>query len=68
MYSKLTINSPQRRSAVFVVNFELYFLTFLHLFLVFLLLFLNKFAGSNPINYKRLNYLPLQLLTDVQES
>ena len=36
--SKLTIKTPERRSGVFIVNFE----HILHIFLLFLLLTLNK--------------------------
>ena len=53
--SKLTIKTPQWRSSVFVVDFE----HISHLFLVFLLLTLNKlvFAESYPINLKTLKLL-----------
>ena len=53
--SKLIIKTPEWRSTVFVVDFE----HIPHLFLVFLLLILNKlvFAGSHPINLKTLKLL-----------
>ena len=50
IYSKLTIKTPERRqrrrSGIFTVNFE----HILHLFLVFVLLYLNKYmlAGYIP--------------------
>ena len=54
IFSKLTVKTPERRqrrrSGVFIVNFE----NILHLFLVFLLLTLNKkmLAGSDFVLLK----------------
>ena len=53
--SNLAIKTPKWSSTIFVVDFE----HISHLFLVFLLLTLNKlvFAGSHPINLKTLKLL-----------
>ena len=52
IYSKLTTKTPERFSTVFIVYSE----HILHLFLVLLLLTLNKqmFAGPHPINSETL--------------
>ena len=68
--SKLAIMSLQRRSTVFIVNFE-YIYTFLHLFLVFLYCWLwtiKCLLGPILSIYKCWNYLLPQVLTDVHKS
>ena len=53
--SKLTIKTSERRSTVFIVNFE----HISHLFLVFLLLNLNKY---HPINLKTFKLLTAAII------
>ena len=59
--SKLTIKASEWRSTIFVVDFE----RISHLFLMFLLLTLNKllFAGSHPINLETLKVLTPATIT-----
>ena len=62
--SKLIIQTPEWRFTVFVVDFE----HILYLFLVFLLLTLNKlvFAGSHPTNLQTLKLFTAATINNVK--
>ena len=63
---KINNKGTERLSTVFIVNFG----RISHLFLLFLLMTLNKYRFTGPTLsiYKRVSNMLLQLLADVQKS